>query len=729
MKKTITVLAAMVAAFSANAAVKTAADYDVGDYVQDGLIAHYDGIRNAGANLPHDSNAAQWADLAANGVYATPVDVPANGEYDRGSWTSNAWHFAGYSSMLMSAPLTLGADFTIQFVLDVDVDSQNAQSAGHTYPAVFTHSGNDTLAIFMNRSYAAACTKTNLIWKTDAYNSSANSSSRPVITTFYGKYLNAAFDSVKDTGILSQTASFTKSGQYFYKPNKADQSVESMTYCWGARPGVANASTGIVGDYHAVRIYSRKLTDEELAWNMVVDECRFRGGALPRTNVVVEASTYAGVCGTEASGVYEVVGSHTFTAPDVTVGGVTYSAVGYTLETWNGSYWASAERFDGNSYTYTVSDGSPKVRLTWLWKPVRGIRTASDWDAGDYVQGGFIAQYDGIRNAGANLPHDASATVWQDLKSSNFMTFEGTNAEAAATGSWVDGNAYSFVGFSYARMAEAISMGSNITVQLAVNIDNAAQVANYNTLFDQWLRVPLYFSADDDYGVFANVYSPTQTRYLQWKDRWTGSGASAGRANFNGWNYKYITAVTTDEKAYLFQTEDYGGNPFTKTRFLPFENLRWSLSGSYSSSTDNMVRRYSIGKYYSARFYNRPLTSAELSWNRKVDEIRFRGVVVTNVVVASDKAEAQGVQPNGVYEVLSEGTFTAEPVSAIKGGAHFTYVPTGYTVERLVNGTWSAPVMHDGSAYTYDTEDEDGAIVRLTWKWRADGLGTVFMVK
>ena len=48
-------LTAAALALASDAKLKTS--WDVGDYVQDGLIAHYDGIRNAGAALPHDSTA------------------------------------------------------------------------------------------------------------------------------------------------------------------------------------------------------------------------------------------------------------------------------------------------------------------------------------------------------------------------------------------------------------------------------------------------------------------------------------------------------------------------------------------------------------------------------------------------------------------------------------------------------------------------------------------------
>ena len=54
MKKMCFLLASgmMMPAFSA---LKTA--WDVGDYVQDGLVMHYDGIRNVGADQPHDPSA------------------------------------------------------------------------------------------------------------------------------------------------------------------------------------------------------------------------------------------------------------------------------------------------------------------------------------------------------------------------------------------------------------------------------------------------------------------------------------------------------------------------------------------------------------------------------------------------------------------------------------------------------------------------------------------------
>ena len=58
--RSILVLGALCSASSAFAALK----YDVGDYIQDGLVVHLDGIRNVGAGLPHDATADMWANLA-----------------------------------------------------------------------------------------------------------------------------------------------------------------------------------------------------------------------------------------------------------------------------------------------------------------------------------------------------------------------------------------------------------------------------------------------------------------------------------------------------------------------------------------------------------------------------------------------------------------------------------------------------------------------------------------
>ncbi len=724
-------LLASLAAASANATVITAADYDydVGDYVQEGLVAQYDGIRNEGANLPHNPAAANWADLKTSVnflVFGGTSEVAiASGRWEGG----NSYVFS-YNYAYMNSNVSLGTNITVQVVLDADFDAQAAECAatGNWRCKQSQYVGVDDAGVWHRPGYDY------LRWKNTSWCQYTID-----LTGWEGKYLNLI--TTYENSYLGQNAAYE---------NETDRgnTVKPFDRCkWaiGGFHSTKTASYGTINErltmsrYYAARFYNRPLTVAELKHNRRIDEIRFRGAVY--TNVVVAASSYAGVSGVETAGVYEVVGSHTFTAPDTTVNGLTYSADGYVIETRGGSGWVNAQAFSGNSYTYTVSDDSQIVRLTWLWKPSRGIRTAAEYDVGDYVQGGLVAQYDGVRNVGADLAHDATAATWKDLKSDNYMTFNGTTDVAVTTGSWAGGNAYCFKGDSYALMANAISLGTNITVQLAMDIDNDAQIAA-DAARDTDGAVstyPTYLCANSDYGFFTRPYLPTvwQRWQVLWKnDYWTGANSAVGgRSSFSDWTCKYLTGITTSSKSYAFQgvkytSETEAGSEIARSVFLPFDNVRWSVGGAHYANNPSAIDvRLSRGLYYSARFYNRSLREAELAQNRKVDEIRFYGAVYTNVVVASSKPLAQGVQPNGVYEVLTEGTFTAAPVAAEKGGVSFTYMPAGYTIERWTNGAWGTPESHDGTNYTYVVANESGAPVRLTWQWRADGLGMMIMYR
>ena len=81
--------AAILAATAAFAGLK----YDVGDYVQDGLVLHLDGIRNAGANAPHDGSATVWANLAGgSGVTKTAYAGTGKNSSGNGRWLDNAFY-------------------------------------------------------------------------------------------------------------------------------------------------------------------------------------------------------------------------------------------------------------------------------------------------------------------------------------------------------------------------------------------------------------------------------------------------------------------------------------------------------------------------------------------------------------------------------------------------------------------------------------------------------------
>ena len=119
------------------------------------------------------------------------------------------------------------------------------------------------------------------------------------------------------------------------------------------------------GKVQALRVYRRSLADEELEWNRMVDEARFKG-IPPESNVIVVND--GGVCEPEA-GAYKVDGSYTFTATTAPGENDAVGPVkGYKVETWNGSAWVRSDGGNGNSYTY--SDEAGKIRLTWNASPI-----------------------------------------------------------------------------------------------------------------------------------------------------------------------------------------------------------------------------------------------------------------------------------------------------------------------------------------------------------------------
>ena len=72
-----------------------------------------------------------------------------------------------------------------------------------------------------------------------------------------------------------------------------NKSIGARQYAWGGNSG-SDTTRFIYGTYHSVRIYNAPLTEDQLAWNRVIDEVRFRGFV---TNGVVVVASNIGVVG------------------------------------------------------------------------------------------------------------------------------------------------------------------------------------------------------------------------------------------------------------------------------------------------------------------------------------------------------------------------------------------------------------------------------------------------
>ena len=216
-------------------------------YVQTGLVGHFDAIRNAGADLPHDFTTRTWKNLVSGGP-----DAPFTG--NGGYWTANGkgFYFDGASvyARLASPGIDLHHETsTIQLVLDAPTSQQPLGSG--FYPGLFYSSDDDDFGFFLNNA-GGKTRDTTLHWKVKAY----RTDNRPEIANWGGKYV---------TGL------FTKSNQYLFEGTQLanGKTCSSRTnkaakqWSWGGSAR-ETANRYAKGTYYSVRIYNATRDGEPL---------------------------------------------------------------------------------------------------------------------------------------------------------------------------------------------------------------------------------------------------------------------------------------------------------------------------------------------------------------------------------------------------------------------------------------------------------------------------------
>lgn len=214
-------------------------------YVNDGLIAMWDGIENAGWGV-HDANATTWKDISGNNRDAT-----LSGTY---SWGSNCWHVESVTGRgLATWPAqNLGESQTVEFVIDpvasVGYGRIIAEAASVASPIVFNlYPGSLYMYGYgLDTSY----TITDIIPGFDNKEKHLHQIVHPS-----GGPMKYYID-----GILCWTNNTTADntgGAYGYFANNSA------------------LNRGIDADYFTMRRYNRALTDAELAANYAIDKARF----------------------------------------------------------------------------------------------------------------------------------------------------------------------------------------------------------------------------------------------------------------------------------------------------------------------------------------------------------------------------------------------------------------------------------------------------------------------
>ncbi|MBQ2624683.1 MAG: hypothetical protein IJG18_06255 [Kiritimatiellae bacterium] len=716
----VAIVATALFALSASAGIKywdnpAFRAFDVGCYVP-GAVWNLDGIRNVGVNQPHSDTALTWKNLGSSGAdndvflqkntggsgwAPASADELATGTY--GEWAGKGFIFKGNSRMRGSKGISTGTKYTMQVLVEAD-STQHATS----FVTIF-NSNWDKLALLIQPSSET------LIFRT-VESVAANSFASIPGPVF--EYATAIANSEDNTEVLFSGTVAPTSGDGFRQNAKISGQTENGYVFGGANDG----KSPFKGTFKFFRYYQKALSNEEVAWNRVVDERRFfdRAAPLPVTNAVVVSSVAASA---EPAGTYAVDGSHVFTAPRIaTVGNAKYICTGYTLETWDDMFgdWGTAV-FHARELSCKVEDADC-VRITWKWMDGEGLTT---YDVSDYVWDGLELFYDGICNVGTNATHDATALTWKNLGSKdavNDMFLQLLNAAgdgwSTATsldavggrnpGAWTD-NGFTLVGDSRFRVVNTngtnggIQTGTDYSLQTLVD----AKTADQNE------------AASFVFSLSAAKYS--MILYKSGRFDWRSDDApdSGTPLKMSGTSFDYATAIAngTDNTLALFSGTEIptSGDGFRQLESITAHNLErgYYLGGYGNANYDKLL----VGTIKSFRQYNHALSAAEVAQNRKVDDFRFFGKFAeTDVIVQSTYAALQGNEPDGEYDLEGSHTFTAPATATLKvNGKLITYACAGYTVEAQDGLAWTTIARGDGNSVAIA---EDGTLKRLTWLWK-----------
>ena len=239
-------LAAVAAAFVVHAGTVPSSDY-----VQKGLVAHWDAIENAGVGT-HSSDTTTWVDLCGNGFDWT-IDAA------HGSWTATGLVLDG-TAQVGSMPGKAKEDFygklkTVEFVFaNAEKRDGILFNAGFSQRAYLYTDKSGRVGFYGSRDYKCGTTVDTGV---HAYS---------VVYGYAGS----------DADIPSSVSSFTV--------DNLSKTAETMGDYWSGSGGMSDPviggrsekkGTNAKGTLSAVRIYDRVLTDEERYQNWTRDLARF----------------------------------------------------------------------------------------------------------------------------------------------------------------------------------------------------------------------------------------------------------------------------------------------------------------------------------------------------------------------------------------------------------------------------------------------------------------------
>ena len=237
IKRFLSTLLVLLMVLTAIPAVSAGADeYEI---VQNGLVAHYDGVKNTAAG--HSADATVWEDLAGNNDISVTKSA-------KNYFTDTAFHVSG-SKFNFPAPIMTLIN-TNEFTVEMKVGK--IEKTGSSYTTMINSSANDNFALFLRTSG-------------DYIEFKSSSNARPKV---------AGGKAYVEDSTLAVTYSLKEKLCVLYIDGIAIGSV-SLTTAIGAQGslffGHTDATKVHTVDYEGFRFYDRALSEDEVATNAKAD--------------------------------------------------------------------------------------------------------------------------------------------------------------------------------------------------------------------------------------------------------------------------------------------------------------------------------------------------------------------------------------------------------------------------------------------------------------------------
>ena len=377
------VFAAAVVAVGCGSAWADGASHEISDYVQDGLICHFDGIYNVGVDLEHNPNTGVWKELTGKSTDGTI-------NFKEGKWMDGAFLRTGPNS---SGP-GYGKTSYLEYSLPQSfVDNLNA-GGGYTIEVLTHFIGNSAGP---GALFALGGRNT-----TSYLHLSANADRLTHRGVTAGANANTFFGSLSSAKTNTVTAIYD--GKVSFSQYRNAQLVKTLV-CNEAPLRTVQADSALVGtfsagsdwgssvDAYAIRIYDRPLTEKEVAKNNRVDDERYFGSNV--TWVVQVSGDYGNP--TPAKGVSRVVPGSGFAVESATESVGAGARMALSGWTWTPDVGEPVSGTTAEPTVVATGDGD----FAWRWKKQYEI-TAS---AG---AGGAVSTAGGWTDEGASVTFTAT---------------------------------------------------------------------------------------------------------------------------------------------------------------------------------------------------------------------------------------------------------------------------------------------------------------------------------